>query len=247
MLVNSPKHGGRTMAGKNEVEIPDFSGFSAEAFRFLKALKKNNNREWFLPKKEKYIELLHKPMVALVLELAEECRAFAPDISINPQRNILRIYRDTRFSKDKSPYKTFVAATLPFGSYDKTMDSPGLYFQITPGGSFAAGGLYGPNSLQLRKVRESLQQNPEAFLQIIEDRGFKKHFGELQGEKLKTNPRGVLPNHEMIEFLRMKQFYVEKSFADEDVMKKDLPKKMAKEFKQMMPLLRWLAKSQNIW
>lgn len=235
------------MKRSNELEIPDFRGFSPEAFRFLRSLKRNNRREWFQARKEEYVELLHKPMVAVVLELADECKSFAPEISFNPQRNILRIYRDTRFSKDKSPYRTYVAATFPFGAYGKNMDSPGLYFQIAPGESFVAGGLYMPSSLQLRKIRESLQQNPDAFLEIVESRRFKKHFGEVRGEQLKTTPRGISADHPMIDHLRLKQFFVECPLPEKDVMKKDFPQKISKEFREMMPLLRWLAKSQSLW
>lgn len=235
------------MASTSVVEIPDFKGFTREAFRFLKSLKRNNRREWFQPRKDDYERLLRLPMMAAVCEIGEEARKFAPEVRFNPKDAVLRIYRDTRFSKDKTPYKTFVAATLPFGTFGKGMDSPGLYFSVEPGDVFIGGGLWMPSSLQLRKIRESIMQNPDAFLEIIEDRNFKKHFGEIQGERLKTIPRGVLPNHEMIDYLRLKQFYVSKTFTDEAAMKKNFPKVMAKEFELMMPLLRWINKSQSLW
>ncbi|WP_413612877.1 DUF2461 domain-containing protein [Bdellovibrio sp. HCB-110] len=235
------------MKSSSEVEIQDFQGFKPEAFRFLRSLKRNNKREWFQPRKENYEELLRHPMMAVVFELAEECKSFAPEIGFNPKRNVLRIYRDTRFSKDKSPYKTNIAASFPFGTYAKNMDSPGLYLHLEPGQVFVAGGLYMPSSLQLRKIRESILKNPDAFLDIVEAREFKKHFGALEGEKLKTTPRGISPEHPMIEYLRHKQFFVSHTFEESVAMKKDFPKKIAKEFKQMMPLLRWLNKSQSLW
>ncbi len=229
------------------IEIPDFSGFSPEAFRFLRSLKRNNRREWFQPRKEKYEQVLRLPMMALVCEIGEHARKFAPEIRFNPKDAVLRIYRDTRFSKDKTPYKTNIAATLPFGTYGKDMGSPGLYFQIEPGEVFLGGGLWMPNSEQLRKIRESIMNNPDEFLSIVENRNFKKHFGEIKGERLKTVPRGVLPTHPMIDYLRMKQFYVSVNIDDKAALKKDFPKKIAKEFEHMIPLLRWINKSQSLW
>ncbi|MDG0814859.1 DUF2461 domain-containing protein [Bdellovibrio svalbardensis] len=229
------------------VEIQDFRGFSPEAFRFLRSLKRNNRRNWFQPRKETYDELLRLPMMALICEIGEEARKFAPEIRFDPKHAVLRVYRDTRFSKDKTPYKTNIAASLPFGTYGKNMDSPGLYLHIEPGEIFVGGGLYMPNSQQLRKIREAIVQHSDSFLEIIEDRNFKKHFGDISGERLKTNPRGISPDHEMIDYLRLKQFFVSKTFDDSIALKKDFPKKVAKEFELMMPLLRWLNKSQSLW
>ncbi|WP_374029492.1 DUF2461 domain-containing protein [Bdellovibrio bacteriovorus] len=229
------------------IEIPDFKGFSPEAFRFLRSLKKNNRREWFQPRKEDYQRLVHLPMMGLIMELGEVCRSFAPEVPFNPQRNILRVYRDTRFSKDKTPYKTFVGASFPYGNFPKTVDSTGLYMQIEPGEVFIGGGLWKPSSLQLRKIRQFMLQDPDAFLEIIEDKNFKKHFGSIQGEKLKTTPRGISPDHPLVEYLRLKQFFISISLPEDAALKKDLPKKIAAEFKLMMPLLRWLNKSQRMW
>lgn len=235
------------MAGASEIEIQDFQGFSPEAFRFLRSLKRNNKREWFQSRKGVYEELVKHPMMAVVFELAKECKSFAPEVGFDPQKNVLRIYRDTRFSKDKTPYKTNVAASFPFGTYGKNMDSPGLYLHLEPGEVFVGGGLYLPNSLQIRKIRESLQKNPDAFLDIVEDREFKKHFGKISGDILKTAPRGISADHPMTDYLRLKQFFVSRTFEESVALKKDFPKKIAKEFKLMMPLLRWINKSQNLW
>lgn len=235
------------MKNTSTIEIPDFRGFSPEAFRFLRSLKRNNNREWFQPRKDEYEQLLRLPMMALICEIGEEARKFAPEIRFDPKNAVLRIYRDTRFSKDKTPYKTNVAASMPFGTYGKDMASPGLYLHLEPGEIYLGGGLWMPNSAQLRKLRESINNDPDTFLEIIEDRNFKKHFGELAGERLKTVPRGVLPNNPMIDYLRLKQFFVSKTLEENAAFKKDFPKKIAKEFALMMPLLRWINKSQSLW
>lgn len=235
------------MADKKTIEIPDFQGFSPKAAAFLKSLKRNNRREWFQPRKDDYEQLLHLPMMALVCELAEECKSFAPEIRFDPRKSLLRIYRDTRFSKDKTPYKDFVAAKFPFGTATKDVDSLGFYIHFEPGDFFIGGGIYKPSTEQLRKIREMILQNPDAFTDIVENRVFKKHFGEIQGEKLKKVPAGISADHELAEYFKLKQFFVSISFPEEAAYKKDLPKKIAKEFKEMMVFARWLNKSQSLW
>lgn len=229
------------------VEIPKFQGFSPEALKFLKALDRNNRREWFQPRKEKYEELLKLPMMAAVAELGIECRKFAPELRFIPEKAVLRIYRDTRFSKDKTPYKNYVAASIPFGGLKKKMENIGVYFHIEPGRVSVFAGLYQPTGIALRKIRENLIRNPDSFLEFVEGREFKKRFGKLQGEKLKTNPRGIGPDHELIEYLRYRQFYVEKHFPEKVALRKDFPKLLAREFEASMPLLRWLNRSSKNW
>lgn len=229
------------------IEIAPFQGFSPEALKFLKSLKRNNKREWFQPRKEQYDELLKHPMMALVKAIGDECRKFAPELRFIPERAVLRIYRDTRFSEDKTPYKDYVAASIPFLANKKKMHHIGVYFELTPGQFMIFAGLYQPEGDALRKIRESLTRNPDAFFEVIEDPKFKKHFKKLLGEKLKTNPRGVSPDHPMIDFLRFKQFYVMKEFPESAALRKDLPKIVAKEFEIAMPLLRWLNRSLKAW
>lgn len=229
------------------IEIPPFKGFSPEALKFLKALDRNNRREWFQPRKEKYEELLKHPMMAVVAELDRECRKAAPELRFIPEKAVLRIYRDTRFSKDKTPYKNYVAASIPFGGMKKKMEHIGVYFHIEPGQVSVFAGLYQPTSEALRKIRENLLRHPDSFLDIVESSAFKKRFGSLKGEKLKTNPRGISEDHPMIDYLRHKQFYVEKHFPEKMALKKDFPKLVAQEFIAAMPLLRWLNRSQRIW
>lgn len=232
---------------KKVIHIEPFQGFSAEALKFLRSLKRNNRREWFQPRKEKYEQLLKYSKMALVKALGDECEKFAPELRFIPERAILLIYRDTRFSDDKTPYKDFVAASIPFLGSKKKMHHIGVYFEIEPGKFSIYGGLYQPEADALRKIRETLMKNPDGFLEIVDDPKFKKHFGQLRGEKLKTNPRRISPEHPMIDYLRFKQFYVMKEFSGKAATRKDLPKIIAKEFETMMPLLRWLSRAQRAW
>lgn len=220
-----------------------FQGFPEDGIKFLKQIKRNNDREWFAERKEKYETLLKQPMLDLTEDLAAHFREKAPEIKFAP-RGILRIYRDTRFSKDKTPLKTFVGASFSFVGYPKGVSSPGVYFQVSPEEAFTAGGLYMPDARQLTRLRYSIDQNPDAFLGLIENRAFKKYFDAgLEGERLKRAPQGYLPDHPMIEELKRKQFYVSKTFKVADCTKPKFLTQVADSFERMIPIIRWLARS----
>jgi uncharacterized protein (TIGR02453 family) len=216
-----------------------FQGFDKEAIGFLKRLKKNNRREWFQPRKEEYEELLKTPMTLLVADLAECFRKTAPEIRFTP-RSVLRIYRDTRFSKDKTPYKTHIAASFSMSGAHKTMDAPGLYVHVAPDEVFIGGGLYMPNPKQLTRIRYAIEQKSDQFLDLIENRSFKREFGGLQGDTLKRAPKGYLPDHPMIEHLKRKQFFVGRQLAVKDCMSPSFVKKVEDSYAKMLPLARWL-------
>jgi uncharacterized protein (TIGR02453 family) len=184
---------------------PPFSGFPAEGITFLRQLKRNNNREWFKRNKERYEEFVKFPMQSLIASMRAPMSVIAPEIDINPGKNMFRIYRDTRFSKNKAPYKTHVAAVFhPKGHWES---SAGFYLHIEPEGVYAGGGIYMPNGQQLKKIRRAIAGQPEDFLSIVENKRFRKIFGSLEGEKLRRAPLGFSVDHPMIEWLKYKQFY----------------------------------------
>src|SRR5262245_41253001 len=129
-----------------------FSAFPKEGLRFLRSLKRNNNREWFLEHKSIYEEVVRQPMEDLVLALAADFSKFAPELVATPKTSIYRIYRDTRFSKDKSPYKTHVAAVFPRKGFEKH-EGAGLYLHLAPSELLIAGGVYMPFPDDLRAIR----------------------------------------------------------------------------------------------
>ena len=135
-----------------------FTGFPEEGLRFLRALKRNNNREWFQAHKSDYEEFIKKPMEGLVLSLGSDLSKIAPEIVATPKASLFRIYRDTRFSKDKSPYKTHVAASFPHRGLDKHQGA-GLYLHIAPTEVFLGGGIYMPASEDLSAVRHHIAGN----------------------------------------------------------------------------------------
>ena len=178
--------------------------FSTESLAFLRALKRNNDREWFRARKDQYDEVLKRPMLDVISRLAEDFRDFAPDLQASPA-SIFRIYRDTRFSSDKSPLKTHISAVFPSRRLPKHHGS-GLYFEVTPKWVWAGGGLYAPDTSELQAVREHIAANVRKFRAIVEAPSFKRVAGALEGERLQRVPRGFPADHPAAEYLKFRQF-----------------------------------------
>ncbi|MES2962716.1 MAG: DUF2461 domain-containing protein [Bdellovibrionota bacterium] len=216
-----------------------FDGIPKEGFTFLRRLKKNNEREWFQPRKADYDRLLKEPVLALIEDLGREMRSVAPEFRFTA-KSLLRIYRDTRFAKDKTPYKTHVAATFDMAGYPKSVSSPGFYLHIEPGEIYVGGGLYMPDSRQLKRLRYAIEQKTESFVAIVERPSFKKFFGPLQGETLKRAPVGYSPEHPQIEYLKRKGFFVGKSFDGEISKSSKMVPTLVDAYTRIVPLTRWL-------
>lgn len=168
--------------------LPPFPGLTDRALGFLRDLKANNDRAWFLPRKDTYNDELRDPMQSLVAQLGRELPARGIPLSGDPQRDVFRVYRDTRFSKDKTPYKTHVAAVL---GRNGDRRAPGvLYVHVEPGASRVGGGFWRPDRAFLRRWRERLVADPEAFLQIVGDLEAAGLRVETSGSKLTRMPRG---------------------------------------------------------
>ena len=185
--------------------------FTPEAVAFLRALKRNNDREWFKARKDRYETLLRAPMIAVIEQLAEDFRSFAPDLIADPKRSLFRIYRDTRFSENKAPLKTHVAAVFPTRNLPKHRGA-GLYLEIAPAWVFAGGGMWAPDTAQLQAVREHIAANPRRLRTIVESPAFRRTFGELGGEQLQRVPRGFARDHVAAPYLRFRQFLAGRDF-----------------------------------
>jgi len=216
-------------------------------FDFLKKLKRNNNREWFLNNKNLYDENLKIPLQQVIYELRQNLSAKTEGINFDPKKSIFRINRDVRFSDNKDPYKTNVGASFISYQHNKKDEFPGLYIHVEPGNCFVGGGLYMPTGDQIRKIRELIKQDPVALRKIIGAKEVKKHFGGLAGEKLKTAPRGVPADHPDIDLLRWKQFIYVKHYKDAEFQMGNLAKTIEKEFLAMMPLVNWLNKALTLF
>ena len=202
--------------------------------QFLKTLQKNNNRDWFNENKSTYIEA--KDDVLLFVEnLIEEIAKFDEEIlKIDPKKALFRIYRDTRFSKDKTPYKTHFGVSLGMGKGKKIS---GYYLHIEPGKSFLAGGVYQPESSALKEIRKEISANSEEFLKILEQKDFRNNFRGLSVEsKLQRVPNGFEKDDPMAEFLKLKNFIVSHPISDEQVVDKNAAKNFAKILQSIKPL-----------
>ena len=179
--------------------------FTPKSLAFLRALKRHNDREWFKARREGYERHVRGPMVACIERLAEDFRTFAPDLIASERVSLYRIYRDTRFSADKTPLKTHIAAVFPWRGLAKH-EGAGLYFHIAPDEVWAGGGMYMPQTSQLQLVREHIALHHRRLRAIVEKPSFRKKVAALEGEKLSRVPRGFPKDHPAAEYLKYRQF-----------------------------------------
>jgi uncharacterized protein (TIGR02453 family) len=184
---------------------PAFPGFPAEGMAFFRALARNNRREWFQPRKPVYDEKVKAPMTALVTAINDALAGFAPAHVTEPERAIYRLYRDTRFSPDKTPYKTHTAAVFPRRGFEKHACA-GFYFSVSPKEIEVAGGVYMPTPLELRAIRLHLAENHDEFRRIVTARPLRALLGELRGDQLSRAPKGFDPRHPAADLVRYKQW-----------------------------------------
>ena len=178
--------------------------FTPKTLSFLRALKRNNKREWFHARKDQYETHCRKPMIELIERLAVDMRAFAPDHVADPKVSLFRQFRDTRFSDDKTPMKTHIAATFPNRTLGR-MNGAGIYFEIAPGWVWIGGGLWAPDTSQLHLVREHVAENHKRLTRIVTAPKFKK-LGGLQGDRMTRVPRGFPKDHPAADYLHHRQF-----------------------------------------
>ena len=216
-----------------------FPGFSPDALAFLRALKRNNRREWFQPRKEKYEKLIKEPMLELVSCLNQEFARFAPDYITPPHKAIYRIYRDTRFSKDKTPYKTHISAIFPRHTAVKR-EGAVFYFHFTEKEVLVFGGVYSPEREELLAYRTLLDQHHEEFQRILADKKIKRLLGGLQGEKLTRTPKGFPVGHPAEDLLRHRQWFLETTFGIEVLTSKRLVGELARHFEPMAPMIEFM-------
>lgn len=216
---------------------PDIATIPPSAFDFLKSIKKNNNRDWFNDHKAIYLnELKHVELFAdaLLAELNKYDDIETP----TGKKSLHRIYRDTRFSKEKTPFKTNWS-----GSFRRAtkLRRGGYYFHIEPGNSFISGGFWGPNPEDLKRVREELAFDAAPLRKILKSKTFVSTFGDLKGEQLKTTPKGFDSDNEAIDLLRYKQFIVRRHFTDEEVLDASFMKEAVTTFRNMRPFFDYMS------
>jgi uncharacterized protein (TIGR02453 family) len=210
-----------------------------ETFDFLKALKKNNNKDWFDKNKPKYLAA-KEDVDSLVDELIHAFGTFDKSFAgLKAKDCVFRIYRDVRFAKDKQPYKTNMGASINAGG--RKAETAGYYIHLEPGQCFLAGGRWMPSPDHLKKIRQEIDYNGKEFKKILNDKTFKKYFGALdQSYKLSRPPKGYDKNHPDIELLKMNSYIVWKQYTDTEMLSKNIVKELAKGAKIMKPFLDFL-------
>lgn len=203
------------------------------ALKFLSDLKKNNNREWFNERKDTFKK--HE----------KEVKSFFQEIENELQKTdnieghkVWRIYRDVRFSKDKTPFKPRFA-----GGYKRATAAlrGGYFLNIEPGNSAVGGGFYGPNSEDLKRIRQEFEMDDSEIRAIINHKNFKSTFGEMRGEEVKSAPRGFKADHPAIDLIKKKQLYFFKSFSDEEVCQAGFQKEVIETFKTIRPFFDYMS------
>jgi uncharacterized protein (TIGR02453 family) len=220
-----------------------FKVFATEAFEFLRELKQNNDREWFTPRKQTYEELLRLPMIELVRTIHAGMIKFAPQYVGEPAKCVFRIYRDTRFSKDKTPYKTHVAASFFRGGATASgakSSAAGYYVGISPEGIDVGGGMYAPEPDVLLAVRHKIAEDLDGFRKTSEPAKIRKLAGEIQGESTSRPPKGFDPEHPAIEHLKRKQHHFMVRLEPEIALTPKFANEIVKRFEAMTPLVLYL-------
>lgn len=225
-----------------------FAGFQPDAIRFLLELRANNDRGWFQPRKAEYERLLKEPLEALCMVLGE--RFAARKIPLRADAHSpFRIYRDVRFSHDKSPYKTHVSASFGWTGSGATppagkateVHGVGGYFHFEPDEAYAGGGMWHPERPRLEAWRELVARHPERVRDVADATAFRHEFGALSGERLKRVPPGYPPDHPEAELLKLKDVTFGRRLTPDEALSQDLPDILADVFASAVPMMRLLA------
>lgn len=213
--------------------------FTTKSLAFLRKLKRNNDRAWFQANRDEYEAHVRTPLLAIVSALANDFPGFAPEMVADPKVSLFRQWRDTRFSEDKSPLKTNVAAVFPNRTLGR-MRGAGLYFEVEPRWVWIGGGVYAPDTSQLQALREHVAQHHRQLDVIVKAAGFTRLCGELKGDRLTRVPRGFDKDHPAAAYLQQKQFLGFREEAADFATRPDFYKQLLATFKALAPLCRFL-------
>jgi len=228
--------------------------YTPATFRFLRALARHNERDWFQAHKAAYEEHVKSASLRLIADLAVPLQAISPQLVADSRPvggSLFRIYRDTRFAADKRPYKTHIGMTFFHAATKRVarglagnaalgrLDAPVLYLHIEPGACFTGGGIWHPQPTTLKRLRDFMIDNPRSWTRLTTARAFAKHF-ELSGETLSRPPRGYPPDHPLIADLKRKDLVASSELTEADVLSPALGKLLMQRFRLMQPMLEWL-------
>jgi uncharacterized protein (TIGR02453 family) len=217
-----------------------FPGFPPAGMTFLRALKKNNDREWFTPRKATFEAVVRQPMIELVGAIHHEMLRFAPEYVGEPAKCVYRIYRDTRFSKDKTPYKTYASALFLRNGFDKYAGCAGYYFAVSPETIEVAGGVYTPDRDVLLVVRQHIADNHKEFRATFGTPKVKKLFPGLEGESLTRVPKGFDPDHPAADLIKYKHYLLDARLDPKLATTPKLLTELVKRIEAMTPFVEFL-------
>lgn len=229
------------------VKTPRYVGFDAAAIRFLEELQANNNREWFKSNKSRYEEQVLDLALRFIQSMQDPLASIAPHFTAVPTRvggSLMRVYRDTRFSKNKTPYKTNIGIQFRH-EQAKDVHAPGYYVHIEPAEVFLGVGMWRPDSDPLRQIRQRIVARSAEWKRAVSDTKFKRHF-ELGGESLTRPPRGFDKEHECIDDIKRKSYIAVKSLDVDDCMQPRFQQKVETAFSAAAPFMQFLCKSVGV-
>jgi uncharacterized protein (TIGR02453 family) len=223
------------------------SYFTKTTFRFLAELSRNNNREWFNDNKQRYEECVREPALAFIADIAPELQLIAPRFLATSKKvggSLMRVYRDTRFGKDKTPYKTNIGIQFRHEA-GKDVHAPGYYLHLSPQECFFGAGIWRPDSIALGNIREAIQDNQAKWCAARDDTDFQQHY-ELGGESLINAPRGYAKDHPLLEDLKRKDFIAIAHFPNDMSLDNDFMDQTLTQFSHATPYMRFLCAALNL-
>ncbi len=228
-------------------EAPRYASFEPATLRFLEDLSANNNREWFKENKPRYEEHVLDVALRFIQSMQDPLHEIAPHFVATPTRmggSLMRVYRDTRFSKNKLPYKTNIGIQFRH-EQAKDVHSPGYYVHIDPDEVFLGAGMWRPEADALRSIRERIASKPGEWKRALADKNFARHFG-LGGESLTRPPRGFDKDHEFIDDIKRKSFIAVKHMDRDDCLSPQFQRRVETAFKAADPYMRFLCKAVGV-
>ncbi len=225
---------------------PGFLGFPSELFKFLRDLAKHNDREWFAENKQRYEEDCLAPSLAFIEAMQPSIRKLSPYLTAIPKRvggSLMRIYRDTRFSKNKAPYKTNVGIHFRH-EIGGDVHAPGLYLHLEPGACFVGVGIWMPPTDALAMIRQLIDEDQRYWKKTRDEKKFAARF-KLDSESLKTAPRGYDPTHPLIDDLRRKSFAAMAPISEKELASPQCASHVAEAFKEAKPFMKFLCDALN--
>jgi uncharacterized protein (TIGR02453 family) len=225
-----------------------FNGFPLELFTFLSDLAENNNRDWFNDNKIDYEQFVVEPVIDFIHAIALPLEAISPNFVADPRRNggsMFRIYRDTRFSRDKKPYKTNVGCHFRHVA-GKSAHAPGFYLHLQPGKVFVGAGIWKPNGPTLDNIRNAIVEHADKWQAVFSDKNLWQRFGEIEGECLKRAPRGYDPDHVHVEHLKLKSFFIHQSLDESLATTPRMIDEVIAAYADSVPLAQFLTRAVGL-